>query len=151
MVRVSSKDQLEWNVQDVLESQRKESDVREIRAPILGAGTGDRRPDYLRRSVEQPFGEGTATALHTFRIERMEKRCAYCMEKHDEENCQKVKTLEDRISIIKKFGRFFICLKKGHKAIDYRSRVLCKICKGRHHVSLCVKSKDLPVSQGHRS
>ena len=151
MVRASSKDQLEWNVQDFLESLRKEIDVREIRAPILGSGTGDRRPNYLRRSVERPFAEGTATALHTFRIERMEKRCAYCLEKHEEENCGKVKDLEDRRNIIKKFGRCFICLKKGHKAIDCRSRVLCKICNGRHHISLCVKSKVLPVSQGHRS
>ena len=151
MVGASSKDQLEWNVQDFLESLRKEINVREIRAPILGSGIGDRRPNYLRRSVERPFGEGTATALHTFRIERMEKRCAYCLEKYNEENCWKVKNLEDRRSIIKKFGHCFICLKKGHKAIDCRSRVICKICNGRHHVSPCVKSKDLPVRQGHRS
>ena len=35
MVRASSKDQLEWNVQDFLESLRKEIDIREIRSPIL--------------------------------------------------------------------------------------------------------------------
>ena len=101
--------------------------------------------------MERPFAEGTETALHTFRIERMEKRCAYCLEMHDEENCWKVKDLEDHRSIIKKFSRHFNCLKKGHKTIDCRSRVFCEICNGRHHVSLCVKSKVSPASQGHRS
>ena len=38
--------------------------------------------------------------------------------------------------------------KKGHKAIDCRSWVLCKIGNGRYHVSLRAKPKDLSLRKG---
>ena len=54
----------------------------------------------------------------------------------------KVEDIEARKNIIKKFGRCFVCIKKGHRAFDCRSRATCKNCKKRHHVSLCSEGVD---------
>ena len=89
-----------------------------MQEPIFGSGAAERRPSYPRRTAERQFDQGTAMALHTFRVDGMVRRCTYCQDKHDEENCWKVKDLETRKRIVKKFGRCFICIKKGHKVID---------------------------------
>ena len=50
-------------------------------------------------------------------------------------------------SIVRKYGRCFICIRKGHKAVGCRSRLFCKVCNGRHHVALCERNEDLQSSK----
>ena len=147
MVRGSETDHLEWNVRDFLENLKKELQVREMQVPIFGPGNTERRQQTPRRFVEK-VTDGTATALHTFRADGFRKRCAFCQEEHEEEHCEKVKNVNARKSIIRKYGRCFICIRKGHKAVECRSKSFCKICNGRHHVSLCERYKDSQSSKG---
>ena len=147
MVRGSETDHLEWNVRDFLENFKKELQVREMQVPIFGPGNTERRQQTPKRFVEK-ITDGTATALHTFRADGFRKRCAFCQEEHEEEHCDKVKNVNARKSIIRKYGHCFICIRKGHKAVDCRSKSFCKICNGRHHVSLCERYKDSQSSKG---
>ena len=39
-------------------------------------------------------------------------------------------------------------LERAIKLVDCRSKSFCKICKGRHHESLCERYKDLQSSKG---
>ena len=145
MVRASSKDHLEWSVRDFLESLSKEIEVREIQAPIFGLGGTERR-GYAPRRMADRLIDGTATALHTWRADS-QKRCAFCQENHEEERCSTITNLDTRKSIIRKYGRCFVCIRKGHKAVDCRSKIKCKKCNGKHHISLCYFSKDSTVSK----
>ena len=142
MVRGSETEQLEWTVRDFLDNLQKELQARERRAPIFGLGHMERRQQPPRRLVERTT-DGTATALHTFRADGFRKRCAYCQEEHEEERCEKVKDVKMRKNIARKYGRCFICMQKGHRAVECRSKSLCKVCNGKHHVSLCEWSKEL--------
>ena len=45
--------------------------------------------------------------------------------------------INDRKSIIWKYGRCYVCLDKGHLAKNCSSKVNCKLCGKRHHISLC--------------
>ncbi|XP_028397221.1 uncharacterized protein LOC114521031 [Dendronephthya gigantea] len=57
--------------------------------------------------------------------------------KHSHENCKRVTDLKERKTIIRKFGRCFKCLEKGHCARDCRTGSKCKNCKGGHHTAMC--------------
>ena len=46
--------------------------------------------------------------------------------------------IEARKNIIK----IGLCIKKGHRAFDGKSRVTCKIYKKRHYVSICSKGSN---------
>ncbi|XP_065056418.1 uncharacterized protein LOC135684709 [Rhopilema esculentum] len=126
MVRASSKDHLEWSVRDFLESLSKEIEVREVQAPIFGTGGTERR-GYAPRRMADRIIDGTATALHTWRADS-QKRCAFCQENHEEERCSKITNLDTRKSIIRKYGRCFVCIRKGHKAVDCRSKIIVASC-----------------------
>ena len=41
-------------------------------------------------------------------------RCAFCLQFHEEINCQNVKDFRERKNIANRYGRCFICLAKGH-------------------------------------
>ena len=63
--------------------------------------------------------------------------CCYCKQQHTAEACTSVKGIEDRKQTLRKFGRCFICLRKGHISRECRSRLRCSKCSARHHVSIC--------------
>ena len=63
--------------------------------------------------------------------------CAFCPGKHAHEDCRKVSNLDERKRIIRKFGRCFICLQKGHRAAECRKNHKCKNCRESRHTSIC--------------
>ncbi|XP_046864649.1 uncharacterized protein LOC124459172 [Xenia sp. Carnegie-2017] len=69
-------------------------------------------------------------------------RCAFCLGCHRHEECEKIKSIEERKNIIKKYGRCYICLEKGHKARDCDNNIKCSICKKNHHKALCDSGKE---------
>ena len=145
MVRASSKDHLEWSVRDFLESLSKEIEVREIQAPIFGTGghgTERLRPTENGGQVNRWYGNGIAH-LESGQPETMR----LLPRKSREERCSTITNLDTRKSIIRKYGRCFVCIRKGHKAVDCRSKIKCKKCNGKHHISLCYFSKDSTVSK----
>ena len=76
----------------------------------------------------------TLSALHSV---AKDHQCAFCLQFHEEINCQNVKDFRERKNIVKTYGRCFICLAKGHLSFKCRRNMSCSIGKGRHHSALC--------------
>ena len=77
------------------------------------------REDY-RLTPQVKFFDGStgkrpynASALQ---VSRDKDRCAFCLGKHRHKDCSKIKDTKERKNLIRKFGRCFKCLDKGHCA-----------------------------------
>lgn len=70
--------------------------------------------------------------------------CIFCDKVHASESCSEASsmTLEVKKNIIKSKNACFVCLKKGHRSNQCKSKHRCLICKHRHFVILC---PDLPL------
>ena len=56
---------------------------------------------------------GTANALFT---KQDKENCAFCLGKHNHEDCPTVNDIKQRKGIALRFARCFKCMKKGHRA-----------------------------------
>ena len=83
-----------------------------------------------RRPKEYPTG----AALF---VEAASPQCCFCQQSHSSQDCHTVAGVESRRQALRKSGRCFICLGRGHMARNCRSRIKCLSCKGRHHVAIC--------------
>ena len=119
----------------LLKEVEQEIDARErAQATQPNAGQPTRKPR------EQPH---TATTLLSG---NSATSCCYCKQQHTAEACTSVNGIEDRKQILRKFGRCFVCLRKGHISRECRSRLRCGKCSARHHVSICGQvSNDGPT------
>ena len=68
--------------------------------------------------------------------------CCYCQGAHLPEECGKVISVESRRESLRKGGRCFVCLRRGHRIRECRASVRCSHCNGRHHRSLCHRRND---------
>ena len=74
--------------------------------------------------------------------------CCYCNRPHAPSDCNAVTQVEARRQILRRGGRCYICLRRGHLNRDCRSRMRCPTCKGRHHLSICERKPEaLPPSK----
>ena len=48
--------------------------------------------------------------------------CIYCRDSHYSASCDKVTTVQSRREILRKEGRYFVCLMKGHRASECQSQ-----------------------------
>lgn len=118
----------EWNVDDFVKHLKGEIDLREEQR-------GQREFQDRRRDRElKRTGPSTASALFT---NSKVNNCAFCLGSHRAEDCEKVKAVEERKKLIRKYSRCFKCLKKGHLARNCNTRVNCSACKKDHHTALC--------------
>ena len=100
------------------------------------AATHSVQPPQQRGSERTP---ATATTLVTGTIPTAPS-CCYCQQAHTSTKCPTV-TSVDAQKILKRNGRCFSCLKRGHMSMshDCRSSSKCHKCSGRHHVSICTR------------
>ena len=118
-----------------LEVLRNELEVRESHVSILKPNlAGSPGMQTMSASGKGKDWVGTSSALHSV---AKDHRCAFCLKFHEEIDCQNVKDFSERKNIVKKYGRCFICLAKGHLSFKCRRNMSCSICKGRHHSALC--------------
>ena len=66
--------------------------------------------------------------------------CCYCGNAHRPVGCDTVVRVSTRKQILKKSGRCFISLRKGHLSRDCKSTGQCRQCKGHHHSNICEHS-----------
>ena len=83
-----------------------------------------------RRHKELP----TAASLLT---DTQSPQCCFCQQNHPSQNCQAVTGINSRREVLRKTGRCYICLRKGHVSHSCHSRIECLNCRGRHHVAIC--------------
>ena len=132
-------DYLDWNLQDLLKALAKEVEIREINVPMQQQQQQrfEKRPTSSRHSEKV----GTASALFAGKQTDRKKNCQFCQEDHYAEECTKYDSPEERKHILSKYARCFLCLNKGHRSFDCRSKNRCKFCKGKHHFLVCCNSK----------
>ena len=134
----------ELNLDALLKEVEQEIEARE-RAQSTQA-TPNQQP-------KKPYRESQHTAA-TLLTGNSSASCCYCQQTHSADNCTVVSQVEDRKQILRKSGRCFVCLRRGHISRECRSRSMCSNCNGRHHTSVCsnassTRSRDsttLPVA-----
>ena len=60
--------------------------------------------------------------------------------------CGNVTDAEERKRILMRSGRWFVCLKRNHRAQECRSSLKCLTCGKRHHVTICGASSSKGAS-----
>ena len=71
------------------------------------------------------------------------KRCIYCNETdHLAAKCTSVTNVAARLDMLRKQGRCFVCLRKGHLVRDCPSKYSCHKCKKKHHISICTADEQ---------
>ena len=65
--------------------------------------------------------------------------CVFCNKDHPPSKCKNVSDVKTRITILRKKGRCFICLRSGHIASKCPSNYSCRLCNKRHNISICDK------------
>jgi hypothetical protein len=97
---------------EVMDAFLKEIELREAHKPTT------EKPENYERRKNNIYGHagGSAAALFTRQGHGNYGRikCAYCLGEHSHENCKKITDINERKQLIRKYGRCFICLKKGH-------------------------------------
>ena len=111
-----------WNFSDMLVVVEEELQARER--------SSARTTHEGRRPREYPTGA-------TLFSDAASPRCCFCQQGHSSQDCPTVTTTESRRETLRKTGRCYICLGRGHVSRTCRSRIKCLSCRGRHHVAIC--------------
>ena len=90
---------------------------------------------------KKPYRESQHTAA-TLLTGNSSASCCYCQQTHSADDYTVVSQVEDRKQILRKSGRCFVCLRKGHISRECRSQSKCSNCNGRHHVSVCLNASS---------
>ena len=144
MIRASDKSLSSWFLDELLIALEKELEIRESHVPLLKNGGNQEKQTRPKRDLREEGG--TATALYVGK-DGGKRKCVYCLQEHAAENCEKVKDTEERKSILRKYAKCFICLNSGHRSFECRNkdRLQCRICQGKHHVSICKSRPNTPI------
>ena len=113
-----------------------ESEVRIASDPLLGKYVTDQNAAKGSTHAKSDTKSHNKTSCLATSVTETFKRykCWCCAEDHLLDDCpvlQNENAEEKRKFIMEHFMRFG-CLRRGHRAADYKSRKLCKVCKGRH-------------------
>ncbi len=128
----------EWQLNTLLENLREELENRERCERIQALSFRDNRSNEQKGGKREPY-VNTAAALLAGKATII---CSFCQQEHPSASCFVVTDIDARKQILKKQGRCFLCLKRNHLARDCESKFSCKHCSGKHHVSLCYKSRQ---------
>ena len=140
------KNYTEWKMEDLLKELLSELELREEHCTMSKSESSQHtRSDRDKKKRVDELN--TASAL----LARMNDICAYCKGGHAHHECTIVKSVEERKQLLRKYGRCFVCARKGHISRDCNSKLTCSICKGKHHVSICYKSDSTNGGQFSRA
>ena len=127
IARVSVKEV--WEVEEMLTVIKSEVEAREISDTVKVTEQKQVTP----RRVPPP----TASALLVIEGGGSKISCVYCKGEHYSAACEKVKEPVAQADSLRKDGRCFLCLGKGHKVVQCTSTRRCHHCKKRYHQSIC--------------
>ena len=89
------------------------------------------------------------TKLHTktreLSVTRAMLSCTFCEQAHSAHSCPNVTDVESRKQTLRKVGKCFNCLRRGHLVRDCRANIRCQVCRGKHHTSICERRSHIPV------
>lgn len=122
----------------------KDLELQEMHNAVKPAEEREReKPQYYKNKQHQ----STTAAL--LASQNKELSCTFCLKKHAHKECQEVKDPQTRKTLIRKYGRCFKCLAKGHRASNCSVVSKCKLCSAGHHTALCtgqINKDDKPIN-----
>jgi len=128
----------DWKLKSLMEAVEDEIRARE-------------RISVDKSSRQMPCKEGkippTATTLVSGNVQNGPAPCCYCNQSHPPVKCEVISQVEDRKQCLRKSGRCFICLRRGHMGCECHSQGRCHTCGGRHHTSICGKMMNTVEDQ----
>jgi len=125
----------DWNLDPLMEV------IEEIIARDR-LGVNQSHPPARRNEYKSP---PTATTLVSGETSGITTPCCYRDQLHLPTNCSTVVEVEARKQALRRSGRYFPCLRKGHFSRNCRSTNRCRTCNGRHHTSLCNSAVGQPT------
>ena len=69
--------------------------------------------------------------------------CVFCKQRHPSFKCRKVTGICQQKSILRKNGRCFLCLEKGHLMKNCSINYQCNKCKDRYNITICEGPRKL--------
>lgn len=127
-----------WKLADLLKTLEEEEQARERSAAQNGQ-------DGRRQQKEQSTGASLLTGAAAT------PKCCFCQQNHPSQECQSVTDLETRRSSLRKNGRCFVCLRRGHISRTCNSKIKCQKCKGRHHAAVYPENSSPAVDRPNQS
>ena len=139
-----------WDLDQVIRIFEREVNARE-RALVLTT-------PYVSRKPQSQLPTAAALVASNSGMPNASVNCVYCGQDHQSTFCTTVTDANARKEVLRKTGRYYICLRKNHLSRNCRSKFSCRKCRGRHHVSICPRhgtepDTNIPSLQGtaHRS
>ena len=125
------KDYMNWTVDELLEQIRNELELREEYGRMEKKNV---RLDHGKRDGVDAARPTTASTLVT---KSKNLFCAFCKGNHEHHDCKEITSVDQRKQLARKYGRCYLCMRKGHVSWKCNSNFCCARCKGKHHISLC--------------
>ena len=115
----------DWNLEQVLRVVEEEVVARERVTvhPVTRPKREAKQPALATTLVSETKGFSTG--------------CCYCGKDHLPSNCNEVSGVDARKQVLRRGGRCFSCLRKGHLSRNCMTSHRCHECNGRHHTSIC--------------
>ncbi|XP_065059138.1 uncharacterized protein LOC135686755 [Rhopilema esculentum] len=127
----------EWNLAILLDILKVELEARERCKNLAGYDGSTALSIKKKASKWIPTASALVNETQSGTVQ-----CTFCKGRHKTNDCKVITNRTARMSILRKEGRCFICLRKGHLAFNCVSKNLCYNCNGRHHISLCQKGRQ---------
>lgn len=135
----------DWGLDGVVEIFRTELEAREKCGQLQLKNPGNSHPSHRQIQAQNSY---TTSALFNNNETRI--TCSFCKNSHPSVKCPNVTDPKERKNILKRQGRCFVCLKKGHLSRDCKSNIQCFVCKQRHHASVCEsRGQSAPIVFSH--
>ncbi|KAL9979034.1 hypothetical protein ACROYT_G016626 [Oculina patagonica] len=133
-----------WNLSAILQILRREIENRERYGGVQAFTAKEEfySPENRRNAKPPKSDLPSAAALFAEKQPASTPSCTFCKQRHPTASCHVVTNRAARRECLKKQGRCFICLRKGHLAKDCPSDITCFKCSARHHVSCQPKEKS---------
>ena len=125
------KDYMNWTVDELSEQIRNELELREEYGQMEKKNV---RLDHGKRDGVDAARPTTASTLVT---KSKNLFCAFCKGNHEHHDCKEITSVDQRKHLARKYGRCYLCMRKGHVSWKCNSNFCCAHCKGKHHISLC--------------
>ena len=129
-------DQPEWDLDILLKAFDSEIEARERCEPI-----GTNPSDFF--TPKRPFpsqtnkGKEVPTGATLTNQSEQPVSCTFCKQSHPSASCGTVTDISARRNLLKQQGRCFVCLQRNHLARNCSPSKVCRICSGKHHMSIC--------------
>ena len=136
IARVSVKDV--WELEELLTVIKAEVEVREISDTVKVT----EQKQVIPRKVPQP----TASALVVTEGGSSKIICVYCKGKHFSASCETIADPTTHLDILRKEGRCFLCLSRGHRVNNCTSTRRCRKCNQKLHQSICKMTNEPSTS-----